>query len=154
MNSGAKHASGQYFLFLHADTYLPSGVSLPGDDVEWGFFPVKLSGVKWPFRVIEWSMNTRSRISGIGTGDQAIFVREEVFHRLGGYADIPLMEDIDLCRRLKAICPPVLGEYFVETSSRRWEQGGVVRTVLKMWYLRLAYFMGVSPQRLVRQYYP
>ena len=98
-------------------------------------------------------MNVRSRISQLGTGDQAIFVHARLFQRLGGFADIPLMEDIELCGRLRKICPPVLGDGVVETSSRRWEQRGIVRTVWQMWYLRLAYFFGVSPHILVRRYY-
>lgn len=154
MNAGAALASGTYCLFLHADTKLPSNFSMPCGNVQWGFFSVKFSGAKWPLRIIEWCMNTRSRVSGIATGDQVIFVRGDIFRRLGGYAEIPLMEDIDLCRRLKGISPPILGKGVVTTSSRRWEQRGIVRTVLTMWSLRLAYFMGVSPQYLARQYYP
>jgi len=159
MNAGAGAAKGKYLLFLHADTKLPSefllaslGEKLLGE-AKWGFFPVKLSGSAWPFRVIETAMNFRSRITGIGTGDQAIFIQSEFFHHVGGFADIPLMEDVEFGRRLKTVCRPTLAEVFVVTSSRRWEQQGICRTVLKMWRLRLAYFLGASPHNLVHQYY-
>lgn len=163
MNAGAAVANGKYLLFLHADTKLPSGFSLGSlgegplgsqlHKVQWGFFPVKLSGSAWPFRVIETAMNLRSKTTGIGTGDQAMFIQSELFHRVGGFADIPLMEDVEFCRRLKVICRPTLVKGFVVTSSRRWEQQGICRTVLKMWRLRLAYFLGASPHNLVQQYY-
>ena len=154
MNAGAGIARGQYFLFLHADTQLPEHFSvalLLG--AQWGFFPLRLSGSAWPFRFIEHAINLRSKISGIGTGDQVLFVRSALFNVLGGFADIPLMEDVEFCRRLKVICRPAFGHSFVVTSSRRWEQRGIIRTVFQMWRLRLAYFLGVSPQSLVRQYY-
>ncbi len=154
MNAGAAVANGKYLLFLHADTKMPSDFSLTSlGKAQWGFFPVKLSGSAWPFRVIETAMNLRSKTTGIGTGDQAMFIRSELFHRVGGFADIPLMEDVEFCLRLKVICRPTLAEGFVVTSSRRWEQQGICRTVLKMWRLRLAYFLGASPHNLVQQYY-
>ena len=154
MNAGADKANGQHYLFLHADTLLPVDFQSDSlDEMHWGFFPVKLSGQFWPLRIIERTMNWRSRISGIGTGDQAIFVSAELFRQQGGYADIPLMEDVEFCRRLKSVYRPTKGRGYVTTSSRRWEQKGIVRTVLQMWYLRFAYFLGVSPHYLVRQYY-
>lgn len=155
MNTAAALASGTHLLFLHADTFLPPDFSATSlRDTRWGFFPVELSGSLWQLRIIERTMTLRSRITGVGTGDQAIFVRSELFHSLGGFADIPLMEDVELCGRLKAVCPPFLGHNCVMTSSRRWEQQGIIRTVLQMWHLRFAYFLGVSPDRLIRQYYP
>jgi rSAM/selenodomain-associated transferase 2 len=155
MNAGAALANGTHLLFLHADTFLPPDFSVTSlRDAQWGFFSVNLSGSLWQLRIIERAMNLRSRITRIGTGDQAIFVRSELFHTLGGFADIPLMEDVELCGRLKAVCPPSLGRNCVMTSSRRWERQGVTRTVLQMWCLRLAYFLGVSPNRLMHQYYP
>jgi rSAM/selenodomain-associated transferase 2 len=155
MNTGAALASGTHLLFLHADTFLPPDFAVTSlRDTQWGFFPVELRGSLWQLRIIERTMNLRSRITGIGTGDQAIFVRSELFHSLGGFADIPLMEDVEFCGRLKAVCPPSLGHNCVMTSSRRWEQQGIIRTVLQMWRLRFAYFLGVPPDRLVRQYYP
>lgn len=155
MNAGAALASGTYLLFLHVDTLLPPDFDVTSlRDTQWGFFPVGLSGSLWQLRIIERAMNLRSRITGIGTGDQAIFVRSDLFHALDGFADILLMEDVEFCGRLKAVCSPSLGHDYVMTSSRRWEQQGVTRTVLQMWRLRLAYFLGVSPDRLIRQYHP
>ena len=163
MNAGAAVAHGKHLLFLHADTKLPSDFSLASLDEgplgpqlykpQWGFFLVKLSGSAWPFRVIETAMNLRSKITRIGTGDQAMFIQSELFHHIGGFADIPLMEDVEFCRRLKTVCRPTLAKGFVVTSSRRWEQQGICRTVLQMWRLRLAYFLGASPHNLVQQYY-
>ncbi len=154
MNVGAEFARGEYLMFLHADTELPSDFSVAWlNGLDWGFFPVKLSGSAWPFRVIERGMNIRSHLFGIGTGDQTLFVRRALFKSLNGFANIPLMEDVELCRRLKRVSPPSFQQGVVTTSSRRWEQRGILRTVLQMWHLRLAYFLGVSPQHLARQYY-
>jgi hypothetical protein len=153
MNAGAGIARGQYLLFLHADTQLPDNFSMElllG--AQWGFFPLRLSGSAWLFRCIERAINMRSKISGIGTGDQVLFIRSLLFSELGGFADIPLMEDVEFCRRLKAVCRPAFGPSFVVTSSRRWEQRGIIRTIFQMWRLRLAYFLGVSPENLVRHY--
>ncbi len=160
MNRGAERAQGDVLWFLHADT-LASTVaaeailSLCENDSEavWGRFDVQLSGERLMFRLIEWLMNRRSRWSGIATGDQGIFVRRSIFEKLGGYAEIPLMEDIELCKRLKRIRRPVCCSRRLITSSRRWERRGILATVLLMWYLRLAYFIGVSPERLAARYY-
>ncbi|MEH6469564.1 MAG: TIGR04283 family arsenosugar biosynthesis glycosyltransferase [Porticoccus sp.] len=154
MNVGAEFARGEYLMFLHADTALPSDFSVAWlDGLDWGFFPVKLSGLAWPFRVIERGMNIRSKLFGIGTGDQTLFVRRALFESLNGFANIPLMEDVEFCRRLKRISQPSFQQSVVTTSSRRWEKKGILRTILQMWHLRLAYFLGISPQRLARQYY-
>jgi rSAM/selenodomain-associated transferase 2 len=154
MNVGAEFARGEYLMFLHADTTLPSDFSVAWlEGLDWGFFPVKLSGLSWPFRVIERGMNIRSQLFGIGTGDQTLFVRRTLFESLNGFANIPLMEDVEFCRRLKKISQPSFQQSVVTTSSRRWENKGILRTVFQMWRLRLAYFLGVSPQRLARQYF-
>ena len=157
MNAGAAAAQGEYLVFLHLDTGLPAGFvehlkSWRQSREAWGFFRVKLSGKSPCFRIIEWAMNWRSRISRIGTGDQVIFIRSDFFKRLGGYANIPLMEDVELCKRLRKLSAPCIVKDCVTTSSRRWEEQGVIRTVLLMWQLRLGYFLGVAPERLVKRY--
>ncbi len=156
MNAGARIASGAYIFFLHADT-LPTITAAQLQEClaggpQWGFFRVRLSGSSWMFRTIERAMNLRSRVSGIATGDQMIFIRRELFEQTGGFAAIPLMEDIEYCKRLRREAPPLVISQAVETSSRRWEQRGVVSTIVRMWSLRLAYFLGVSP-RCLREHY-
>lgn len=158
MNAGAQEATGDILLFLHADTILPGhflhAVSVACKEPEcWGFFRVRLSGDKWIFRIIETCMNLRSRMTSIATGDQCLFVCRQLFRQTGGYEEIPLMEDIALCRQLNAVCPPVLLDETVTTSSRRWQRQGAVKTIISMWFLRLAYFLGVNPDRLARYYY-
>jgi rSAM/selenodomain-associated transferase 2 len=156
MNEGARAATGSYLFFLHADT-LPT---ISDSDLQqclesgpqWGFFKVKLSGSQRMFRLIEWAMNLRSRLSRVATGDQMIFVRRDVFEKSGGYAPIPLMEDVEYCKRLRRISRPAVLQQAVETSTRRWEQQGIASTIVRMWSLRLAYFLGVSPQRLRGHY--
>lgn len=157
MNAGAAVAVADVLVFLHADTELPAGaIAAVRRAVEagalWGFFAVRLAGRHPLLRVIERMMNWRSHITGIATGDQAIFVRRHAFELLGGYAPIALMEDIDLCGRLKWLGPPARLRMPVVTSSRRWEARGIWRTVLLMWWLRGLYALGVSPQRLARWY--
>jgi len=157
MNAGARVASGEVLLFLHADTLLPREAlrevrqSLRAG-YGWGRFDVRLSGRGARFRLIEALMNRRSRMTGIATGDQALFVTRSLFHTVGGFPEIPLMEDIEMSRRLKRHGPPACLSSRVLTSSRRWEQGGVFRTVLLMWSLRAAYALGVDPVRLARLY--
>jgi len=163
MNAGAKHASGDWLLFLHADTWLPeisSGwlqhiqIAQNNKTAVWGRFNVALSGQHGLFRVIESCINVRSKVTGIATGDQALFVHREVFEQEAGFASIPLMEDIELCKRLRRITAPLCINEPVRTSSRRWEQSGIVRTIVLMWELRLRYFLGASPAELVARYYP
>ena len=114
---------------------------------------MRLTGGKRVFRLIEYCMNLRSRVTRIGTGDQMLFLRREVFQQTGGFDDIPLMEDVAYCKRLRRSASPLLVTEPVVTSSRRWEEQGVCSTIMKMWTLRLAYFLGVSPRRLWRHYY-
>jgi rSAM/selenodomain-associated transferase 2 len=158
MNAGAAVAVGDVLLFLHADTRLPDGAdgllreALTGRR-QWGRFDVRLSGRRPLLRVVERLMNLRSGLSGIATGDQAIFVRRPLVEAVGGFAPIPLMEDIEISGRLRhAAGWPACVRVPVLTSSRRWEQGGTLRTVLLMWRLRLAYSFGADPSVLARRY--
>src|SRR3569832_567382 len=159
MNAGAGAASGDWLLFLLADTLLPAHAdeimagALADTQRRWGRFDVRLSGVQAPLRVIEATMNLRSRVLGFVSGVLVFFVVCVLFVCVGGFFDLALMEDIALSRMRKRHGPPLCLRARVVTSSRRWESRGVVRTVLLMWCLRLAYFFGADPQRLVRRYY-
>jgi rSAM/selenodomain-associated transferase 2 len=159
MNAGARAARGDTLLFLHADTRLPPAAAaaiacaLSDPGVVGGRFDVRFTNDGWPFRMIATLMNWRSRLTRIATGDQAIFVRRAAFDALGGYPDLPLMEDVELCRRLKRLGRIVCLRQRVTTSARKWEQEGIVRTILLMWTLRLLYFCGVKTDRLHAWYY-
>lgn len=159
MNAGAAQASHAVLWFVHVDSRLPDGSAeavLGGvsQGPGWGRFDVRLDGDHPILRVVERAMNLRSRLTGIATGDQCLFVRRDLFARVGGFPEIPLMEDIELCKRLKRFGPPACLTESVVASSRRWEQDGVWRTILLMWALRAAYWSGVDPGRLARRYYP
>jgi rSAM/selenodomain-associated transferase 2 len=159
MNAGARQARGAVLLFLHADTALPGDAdrrvrwALADGRRAWGRFDVRLSGRHPALRVIEAAMNARSRWTGIATGDQALFVARPLFEAVGGFPDIPLMEDVALAARLRRHGRPACLRARVTTSSRRWERDGIARTVLLMWWLRLAFRLGVPPARLHAWYY-
>ena len=159
MNAGAAAATGDALLFLHADTRLPDGAvgaiasALARPGVIAGRFDVRFDGERPVLRMVAWFMNIRSRLSGICTGDQAIFVRRADFDAVGGYPDIPLMEDIELSRRLKRRGRLCALRLRVTTSARKWEREGPLRTIVLMWTLRLLHFCGVAPGRLRRWYY-
>lgn len=157
MRVGAQAAHAEVLLFLHADCVLPPNAAesireAVGQGRLWGRFDVRLSGRHVLLRVIERLMNWRSRLTGIATGDQGLFVRRDVYDMLGGFAPLALMEDIEFCRRLKWVGKPARLPEPVTASSRRWEKNGIIRTILLMWSLRLLYWLGVSPARLTRWY--
>ncbi|MGZ8480686.1 MAG: TIGR04283 family arsenosugar biosynthesis glycosyltransferase [Candidatus Binatia bacterium] len=158
MNRGARQASGEVLLFLHADTRLPptafSDIAGAMGDPRYvgGRFDVELDGKHWMLPLVGRLISYRSRLSKVATGDQALFVRRAVFQRMGGFADIPLMEDIAFCRRLKGLGEVACLRSRVVTSARRWEVDGVWRTIFRMWTLKLLYLTGVSPARL-KQFY-
>ena len=159
MNAGAAAASGRVLLFLHADTRLPSGwVPMVRDALgnrgrEWGRFDVRLDGAHPMLRIVEHAMNLRSRLSGIATGDQAIFVTRNAFRQAGGFPDIVLMEDVALSRALRMRSRPACLHAAVITSSRRWERNGIARTIVLMWRLRIEYALGADPDKLARRYH-
>ena len=158
MNAGAAIASGEAFAFVHADSVVPPDFApaiieaLADPRVVGGRFDVRLDDPRLSYRLIGALINLRSRISLTGTGDQAIFVRREVFERLGGFPDIELCEDLDFARKLKRAGNIACLRSRVTTSARRWHNEGLVRTVLRMWTIRLLYLAGVSPARLKRMY--
>lgn len=160
MNAGAAVAGGELLWFLHADTLAPAdadrilaeAVQGAGGATAWGRFDVRLSGDGLLLAAVGRLMNLRSRLTGIATGDQGLFVHRALFRQLGGFADLPLMEDIELSRRLKRVGRPLCLRRTLRTSSRRWETRGVVRTILLMWSLRAAYCLGVPARRLAARY--
>ena len=156
MNAGAGAGRGDAFLFLHADTALP-------DDADrlieaalvrraWGRFDVRIAGRHPLLSIVAHMTNARSRTTGIATGDQAIFVSREAFAAVGGFPDLPLMEDIAISQRLKRVSRPFCVATPAITSGRRWEKNGTIRTILLMWRLRLAYYLGAEPADLARRY--
>jgi rSAM/selenodomain-associated transferase 2 len=157
MNQGIDAADGDVLLFLHADTRLPhDGVSRIISAVEdgyfWGRFNVRLSGAHFVFRIIERMMNLRSCITGVATGDQAIFISRESIDIVGKYPQLPLMEDVALSKSLRQIGWPACIKDHVVTSSRRWEDKGILQTMLLMWRLRLLFFLGVPAEKLAQHY--
>ncbi|MEZ5786063.1 MAG: TIGR04283 family arsenosugar biosynthesis glycosyltransferase [Xanthobacteraceae bacterium] len=158
MNAGAQVATGAVLMFLHADTRLPDDAdrlvtaSLARTGRSWGRFDVRISGRHPLLPVVAFMMNLRSRLTGIATGDQAIFVRRKLFATVGGFPPIPLMEDVALSDQLKRAGPPLCLARRAITSGRRWENHGVMRTIVLMWRLRLAYRLGAEPDALARTY--
>lgn len=156
MNAGAVKASGDYLLFLHVDTVVPENTSALFSKLEknnWGHFDIRLSGNHFMFRIIEACMNIRSRLSGIATGDQVMFIDKELFIKTSGFPELALMEDIAISKQLLQFSKPVCFNDKVVSSSRRWEKNGIIKTILKMWYLRLLYFFDVDTNKLARIYY-
>lgn len=156
MNAGASYAQGEWLWFLHADSELTTS---PADYLsailacqQWGFFRLRLSGSRWSFRIIETLANARIWLTRVATGDTGVFVKRSAFAQVGGFEDIPLMEDVALSKRLRqrhhGQRPPI----YLQSASRRWEQRGVIRTVALMWQLRLLYVLGVSPATLAKMY--
>jgi rSAM/selenodomain-associated transferase 2 len=158
MNAGARAATGDILIFLHADTLLPpeaqtcmrEGLAKSGR--AWGRFDLAIEGRSRILPVIAWFMNARSRVTGVATGDQAIFVTRAAFEAVGGFPDIALMEDVALSSALKRLSRPVCLRQKVTTSGRRWDQHGALRVILKMWSLRWRYFFGANPNDLARAY--
>jgi rSAM/selenodomain-associated transferase 2 len=158
MNFGAHRATGDVLLFLHADTRLPPSAfddiraALQDQKVLGGRFDLQLDDARPMLKLIGFMISLRSRLSKVGTGDQAIFVRREIFQELGGYPDIPLMEDVAFSRALKHRGAVACLRSRVVTSARRWEVDGIWRTIFKMWTLKTLYLLGISPVRLKRYY--
>jgi len=160
MNLGAENARHNILWFLHADSRVPEDApeqivrALSVNDRHWGRFDVRFDQSGIAYTIIAAMMNLRSRLSGVATGDQGIFVRHDSFHGVRGYRPIPLMEDIALSKSLRKLSWPVCLRSKLQTSARRWHTQGVMKTVLLMWGLRLGFFLGVKPERLAAIYYP
>jgi rSAM/selenodomain-associated transferase 2 len=157
MNHGAKYALGEILLFLHADTELPEhALTLIEQSITpqqpWGRFDIQLRSASVMFTVIAFMMNWRSRLTGICTGDQVLFVTKTAFTAVGAYPNIALMEDIALSRALKKLSPPVCLRAKVTSSARRWQQQGIHKTIVLMWSLRLRYYLGADPTFLAELY--
>ena len=158
MNAGANHSRAEVLLFLHADTLLPTvadqliAQALASGQNVWGRFDVRIAGQSPMLRVVSGLMNLRSRLSGIATGDQAMFMTRAAFDAVGGFAPQPLMEDIEMSKRLRQLSRPACLRAKATTSGRRWDTHGVWRTVLLMWRLRFAYWRGAAPDQLAKLY--
>lgn len=158
MNAGAGMRDADVYVFLHADTILPDNalgaieMALARTGRRWGRFDVRIGSARLSLKLVGAMMNLRSRLTGIATGDQAMFVTRGALAESGGIPDIALMEDIAFSKALKALGPPACLSDKVVTSARRWETHGVVRTVIQMWRLRLRFFLGADPDALAREY--
>ena len=158
LNYGASHASNTVLVFLHADSLLPACAVMEinkrlGNKTSWGRFNVKFTGKHFLLKVIAALMNVRSCITGIATGDQAMFVFKDIFESVHGFPEISLMEDIALSKTLKQYSTPACIKQAVITSSRRWETNGYIKTILLMWKIRLLYFFGVPADKLAKMYH-
>ena len=155
MNRGAEAARGRQLLFLHADSALPENLEEKFPlAASWGFFRLRLSDDAQVFRMIESAINLRSRFTQVAGGDQGLFFERSFFESLGAFPRIPLMEDIAICKSARRLTQPVVIDSPMRSSSRRWHSNGVFKTIVLMWSLRLAYWLGVNPARLHRIYYP
>jgi rSAM/selenodomain-associated transferase 2 len=158
MNLGVEKAKSEYILFLHADTLISekSIIMLKNEiisnRVRWGWFPIKLNSPKSVFRIIEIGANLRTRLTGTPLGDHGIFVRKDLFYEVGGFPEIPLMEDLEFVRKIKTISKGVDIKSPVQTSVRRFEKSGILKTFITMWILRILYHLGMSPEKLARYY--
>ncbi len=159
MNAGAQHANGEVLLFLHADTLISKACleelkCFQRSSAFWGRFNVALSGDRFMFRLISFMINQRSCFTGVATGDQGIFMKKQIFEIVGGFPEIPLMEDVEMSYRLNRLAAPMCSRQALTTSSRRWQEQGVWKTITQMWWLRWRYFLGAPAFQLARSYYP
>lgn len=154
---GIKNATREWIWVLHTDSLVQEeNVESLGTDinqVRWGRFDVRLDGSRWEYRMIETLMNLRSRLTGICTGDQGMFFHRDILREIGGFPDQPLMEDVEVSKRLRRLAKPFCSKSRLGASSRKWEIDGVFRTVLRMWSLRIRYYLGASADALYSEYY-
>ena len=157
MRLGAARASGDWLWFVHADTRVSSAALAAvrnfGATPGWGWFVVRLDSSRTALRIVETTMNWRTAATGIATGDHGIFVHRRLLDAIGGVPEQALLEDVEMCKRLRRLAKPQRCQAPIDTSARRWEQHGVVRTVVTMWQLRLRYCFGANPDQLARSYY-
>ena len=158
LKAGSDISKYETLLFLHADTQVPHAAiqviqnALSSSDKLWGRFNVSFNNNDLIYRVIAFFMNLRSCLTGIVTGDHAMFITKDAYRKCGGFSDMPIMEDIDICKRLRRISKPICLKNRVITSCRKWESNGIFLTILKMWSFRLMYFFGASPEKLAKLY--
>ena len=156
LNKGASHASGDYLIFLHVDTYINErglGEILDIDtNFNWGFFKIKLDASQFKYTFLSYCINLRSKIFSYSTGDQVLIIKRDLFHEIKGYLNINLMEDVEITHRLKKIIKPRLFSGSAVSSARRWKKNGFIKTILQMRKLRVLYHLGVSTNRLKEMY--